>query len=123
MLFLVPDCNAVLAFVHTVEHDVEVVWWCNRPTAVYSSSADNVAQSFYFATIRDPAQLGGQRRGSVCRIPSDSEGVSGPVMGETEPFLAVSLGPLLGQGGSGHVYRGTWNGATVAVKVCRHQIK
>ena len=38
---------------------------------------------------------------------------------ETEPFTAVNLGPLLGQGGSGHVYRGTWNGATVAVKVCQ----
>ena len=38
-------------------------------------------------------------------------------MGELEPFTAVNLGPLLGSGGSGHVYRGTWNGATVAVKV------
>ena len=37
---------------------------------------------------------------------------------DLDPFSTVSLGPLLGQGGSGHVYRGTWNGATVAVKVC-----
>lgn len=37
--------------------------------------------------------------------------------GEVETFAAVVLGPLLGQGGSGHVYRGLWNGATVAVKV------
>lgn len=36
---------------------------------------------------------------------------------DAEPFSAVNLGPLLGSGGSGHVYRGTWNGATVAVKV------
>ena len=40
-------------------------------------------------------------------------------MPESQPFSAVNLGPLLGQGGSGHVYRGTWNGATVAVKVLR----
>ena len=37
--------------------------------------------------------------------------------GEVDTFAAVVLGSLLGQGGSGHVYRGLWNGATVAVKV------
>lgn len=30
----------------------------------------------------------------------------------------VELGPLIGQGAFGKVYRGIWNGAPVAVKVC-----
>ena len=84
---------------------------------------DRVAQSFYFATIREAAQAGLQRRGSSCWVPNSSDPIPAPlsqVLGlpaELDPFAAVSLGPLLGQGGSGHVYRGTWNGATVAVKV------
>ena len=95
---------------------------CNRPTALESSS-DIVAQSFYFATIRDATQPGSQRRGSSCWIPNSSDPVPAPLPqipgmpGEVDTFAAVVLGSLLGQGGSGHVYRGLWNGATVAVKV------
>lgn len=37
--------------------------------------------------------------------------------GQSEAFEDVQLGPLLGQGGFGKVYRGLWNGAAVAVKV------
>ncbi|KAA6420291.1 MAG: kinase, partial [Trebouxia sp. A1-2] len=84
-----------------------------RPT-VLQSSADSVAQSFYYATIRDlkkPAHQCSDEASPIMLLP-----VPGTIA-ETEPFTAVNLGPLLGQGGSGHVYRGTWNGATVAVKV------
>ena len=98
---------------------------CGRPTAP-ATSTDRVAQSYYFATIWDnmpPAAASSQRRSSLCRIPNTGEAalpilpsVPGTMI-ESEPFSAVSLGPLLGQGGSGHVYRGTWNGATVAIKV------
>jgi len=92
---------------------------------VLQSSADSVAQSFYYATIRDPEKPANQRSRSGCRIINSDEAspiILPPIPGtiaETEPFTAVNLGPLLGQGGSGHVYRGTWNGATVAVKVCQ----
>lgn len=34
-----------------------------------------------------------------------------------QPFLDVKLGPLLGKGGYGRVYRAVWNGAAVACKV------
>ena len=36
-----------------------------------------------------------------------------------EPFEGVSLGPLLGKGSFGRVYRALWNGTPVAVKVCQ----
>lgn len=41
----------------------------------------------------------------------------GVVKDHNEAFEDVQLGPLLGQGGFGKVYRGLWNGAAVAVKV------
>ena len=34
-----------------------------------------------------------------------------------QPFDDVKLGPLLGKGGYGRVYRAVWNGAAVACKV------
>ena len=41
-----------------------------------------------------------------------------PSLAPTHPFDDVELGPMLGQGSFGKVFRGIWNGAHVAVKVC-----
>ena len=35
------------------------------------------------------------------------------------PFEDVRLGPLVGRGSFGKVYRGVWNGTLVAIKVCQ----
>ena len=40
------------------------------------------------------------------------------VPGRQEPFEGVVLGPLLGKGSFGRVYRALWNGRPVAVKAC-----
>lgn len=86
-------------------------------------STDSVAQSFYFATIRESIQSGSVRRGSSCWLPNSGDPVPPPLppipgmQVDADAFAAVALGPLLGQGGSGRVFRGSWNGATVAVKV------
>lgn len=36
------------------------------------------------------------------------------------PLVDVEIGTLLGRGGFGRVYRGTWKGTTVAIKVIEH---
>ena len=41
------------------------------------------------------------------------------VGGRKEPFDGVALGPLLGKGSFGRVYRALWDGKPVAVKVRR----
>ena len=40
------------------------------------------------------------------------------VGGRKEPFEGVVLGPLLGKGSFGRVYRALWDGNPVAVKAC-----
>lgn len=45
--------------------------------------------------------------------------VSKHLINRQQVFDQVQLGPLLGSGSYGRVYRGTWRGAQVAVKARR----
>lgn len=42
------------------------------------------------------------------------------LMSKDEPFADIKLGPLLGKGAFGRVFRGMWNGKLVAVKVIEY---
>ncbi|DBA86410.1 TPA: hypothetical protein ACH3X2_005630 [Trebouxia sp. C0005] len=69
------------------------------------------AGHLYFVTVQrhEEPEIGGR------------DGVQqGVEAGQNEAFDDVQLGPLLGQGGFGKVYRGLWNGAAVAVKIIQH---
>ena len=57
---------------------------------------------------------------ACCALPGVCPLLSGMQVGGTgkkHPWEDVELGPLIGQGSFGKVYRGVWNGAPVAVKV------
>ena len=67
---------------------------------------------------RDLSGFGNFSCGNQCeRCCRGTENQQGVEKGQGEAFEDVQLGPLLGQGGFGKVYRGLWNGAAVAVKV------
>ncbi|KAK9843847.1 hypothetical protein WJX84_006057 [Apatococcus fuscideae] len=67
------------------------------------------ADAYYFATI--------QMRQTTGEHEEDERWRPHVIMPKKEPFDDVLLGPLLGQGSFGRVYRGIWNGAQVAIKV------
>ncbi|KAK9853859.1 hypothetical protein WJX84_009804 [Apatococcus fuscideae] len=62
---------------------------------------------YYMAFIRQDAALSDMRARVARKL-------------KREPFDDVKVGPLLGAGSYGRVYKGTWQGATVAVKVIEH---
>ncbi len=67
---------------------------------------------------REPASILTQWVWSASQVPEDDvRWQPHVIMPKKEPFDDVLLGPLLGQGSFGRVYRGIWNGAQVAIKV------
>ncbi|GLC39870.1 hypothetical protein PLESTF_000919300 [Pleodorina starrii] len=67
---------------------------------------------YYFVTLSSAPRLSAE-------LTTRSQRGSGFAILNTkiDPFDDVKLGPLLGKGSYGRVYRGMWNGAQVAVKV------
>ena len=62
-------------------------------------------------SLEEPVVAGDQPKWAAKQVGSEKK----------HPWEDVELGPLIGQGSFGKVYRGVWNGAPVAVKVrmCR----
>ncbi|KAG2454256.1 hypothetical protein HYH02_001289 [Chlamydomonas schloesseri] len=76
---------------------------------------------YYFVTLLMGAANGtaaGGTPGSADPASASQRGSAFTIINtKIDPFDDVKLGPLLGKGSYGRVYRGVWNGAQVAVKV------
>lgn len=83
-----------------------------------SSSPFNSANSYHTSIISssNSSQQKQQRQAAARKpqLPSFS------LMSKDEPFADIKLGPLLGKGAFGRVFRGMWNGKLVAVKVIEY---
>eukprot|EP00878_Enallax_costatus_P013232 GHUV01013833.1.p1 GENE.GHUV01013833.1~~GHUV01013833.1.p1 ORF type:complete len:316 (+),score=72.02 GHUV01013833.1:1980-2927(+) len=75
------------------------------------SSSRFTSASDISPTILSPKQQAARK---PARLPSFS------LIQKDEPFADIKLGPLLGKGAFGRVFRGTWNGKLVAVKVIEY---
>lgn len=74
----------------------------------YMPSVEDSGKGIYFVTMRELSTL--SRNSTVSSILSD-------ISMREPPFPDLELGMLLGKGGYGSVYRGTFNGQPCAVKV------
>ena len=71
-------------------------------------SVEDSGKGIYFVTMQELSML--SRQSTVSSILSD-------ISMREPPFPNLELGMLLGKGGYGSVYRGTYNGQPCAVKV------
>ena len=74
----------------------------------YMSSVEDSGKGIYFVTMQELSML--SRQSTVSSILSD-------ISMREPPFPNLELGMLLGKGGYGSVYRGTYNEQPCAVKV------
>lgn len=85
--------------------------------------ASSTPVTYYFVRVGRPTSRNGERllSTSLRSARSSAASVCMSVLPNVAPsFPEVKLGPLLGLGAFGRVYRGQWNGAKVAVKVIEH---
>ncbi|BDA44406.1 probable mitogen-activated protein kinase kinase kinase 11 at C-terminar half [Coccomyxa sp. Obi] len=88
----------------------------NKPIGIpgFAEWPSGQADQYYFVTVNEKA---------MCSLEEPMQPGQEPkwapkqVGGKRHPWEDVELGPLIGQGSFGKVYRGVWNGAPVAVKI------
>ncbi|KAK9827983.1 hypothetical protein WJX81_005140 [Elliptochloris bilobata] len=71
------------------------------------------ADEYYFVTVAE----GGEEPVRANSLGSGASSIVRSAIKKTQPWEDVELGPLIGAGSFGKVYRGVWNGAHVAVKI------
>ncbi|CAK0736720.1 hypothetical protein CVIRNUC_000792 [Coccomyxa viridis] len=90
----------------------------NKPIGIpgFADWPSHQADQYYFVTVtekaimslEDPVMMGQEPKWAPKQVGGS---------GKKHPWEDVELGPLIGQGSFGKVYRGVWNGAPVAVKI------
>ncbi|KAK9915712.1 hypothetical protein WJX75_003037 [Coccomyxa subellipsoidea] len=90
----------------------------NKPIGIpgFAEWPSGQADQYYFVTVTEKAMMSLEEP----MLPGQEPKWAPKQVGGTSkrhPWEDVELGPLIGQGSFGKVYRGVWNGAPVAVKI------
>ena len=81
-----------------------------KSTALLANAVHNAAKDLLQCIL-------GIAQAAIAQVGTDTWLAQVGGIGKKHPWEDVELGPLIGQGSFGKVYRGVWNGAPVAVKV------
>ncbi|CAL5218507.1 g194 [Coccomyxa viridis] len=90
----------------------------NKPIGIpgFADWPSHQADQYYFVTVTEKAVMSLEEPATMGQEPKWAPKQVGGG-GKKQPWEDVELGPLIGQGSFGKVYRGVWNGAPVAVKI------